>query len=500
MFKKFTCCLICLLLAALPLLGLAETSFVMMGFDGEDSTHDWTTNRFFERMNQRTGVSFTFQQVNSAEEWTVAKKAIFEGGAQMPDVLFKAALNSEELIRYTESGQLIDLKPLLEEHAPNLWKLLQENPDWLDAITLPSGKIGALPAIQPNGPVDALWINKTWLEALKLQVPTDMESLRNVLTMFRDRDPNKNGKQDEIPLAFLGPWELKLFSHAWGVVANDYNIYLDENGKVQFWPYEDSFFELAAVMRDFYDEGLLDPDGFATADTLRRITDDDATQIYGAFFAPTPLNLVTYSMAEEYVIVDPFVYEGKQIYRDLFGDVTRGAFAITSACKDPAALLRWVDVLYTEEGAIEAMVGIEGEDYIVGADGKWNWKGGTDSMDMLTMSDMSIYDTGDMPWMFPLDFYSRYADHRVGKLNDELNRLSTMTVQPFPMTYTLTADERAQVLALQNELAVYVDVTLARFVLSEMELNEDTIASVRSEMQNRGMNEMIAFWQKIADR
>ena len=113
---------------------------------------------------------------------------------------------------------------------------------------------------------------------------------------------------------------------------------------------------------------------------------------------------------------------------------------------------------------------------------------------------MSIYDTGDMPWMFPLDFYSRYADHRVGKLNDELNRLSTMTVQPFPMTYTLTADERAQVLALQNELAVYVDVTLARFVLSEMELNEDTIASVRSEMQNRGMNEMIAFWQKIADR
>jgi len=500
MFKKISCCLLCFLLAALPALGLAEGSFTMAGFDGDDSTHDWTTNRFFVRMQERTGISFTFQQINSTAEWEAAKKAIFAEGAQMPDVLFKAALTSEELIRYSESGQLIDLGPLLEENAPNLWKLLQENPEWLDAITLPSGKIAALPAIQQNGPVDALWINKTWLEQLHLSVPTDMESLRNVLTAFRDKDPNKNGKQDEIPLAFLGPWELKMFSHAWGVVANDYNIYLDESGKVQFWPNEDSFIELAKTMRDFFADGLLDPNGFSTADALRRISDDDATLPYGAFFAPTPMNLVTYTMAENYVVVDPFAYEGRQIYRDLFSDVTRGTFAITSACSDPAALLRWVDVLYSEEGAIEAMVGIEGEDYIVGADGKWNWKGGTDSMDMITMSELSLYDTGDMPWVFPLEFYNRYAESSVSRLNTELGRLGGFAVQPFPMTYTLTEEERAEVLALQAPLASYVDESLARFVIGETEINDETVAAFRTRLAELGMNDMIAFWQAIADR
>ena len=46
---------------------------------------------------------------------------------------------------------------------------------------------------------------------------------------------------------------------------------------------------------------------------------------------------------------------------------------------DPAALLAWVDVLYTEEGAIAALAGTEGEDYVVGEDGSWTWKGGMEA-------------------------------------------------------------------------------------------------------------------------
>ena len=129
---------------------------------------------------------------------------MFAENGQLPDVLFKAALTTEELIRYTESGQLIDLLPLLEENAPNLWALLTENPDWLKAITLPSGKVGALPTIQELSPQNAMWINQSWLDTLNLEKPTDMESLRKVLTAFRDRDPNQNNKKDEIPMLFLG--------------------------------------------------------------------------------------------------------------------------------------------------------------------------------------------------------------------------------------------------------------------------------------------------------
>lgn len=499
MFRRILCILCCVLMI-LPFAAAAEeTAYVMAGFDGEDSTHNWNTNLFFERMQARTGLSFTFQQYTKLNDWNKAKAAMFADGADMPDVLFKAALTTEELIRYTDSGKLIDLAPLLPEHAPNLWAILQENPDWLKAITLPSGKIGALPGIQEPSSQDVMWINRKWLDALKLDMPTDLESLKAVLTAFRDRDPNQNGKKDEIPMLFLGPWELKFFSHAWGVVANDYNIYLDDAGKVQYWPMEDSFIELCRTMRDFYAEGLLDPNGFVTADSLRRVTDDEATITYGAMFAPTPVNLLPYNAAMEYTLMEPLVYEGKQVYRDLVGNVVRGTFAITSACENPAEMLRWVDVLYSEEGAIEAMVGLEGEDYEVDEDGLWDWVGGTQDMSMEKLTNLSVYDTGEMPWRFPKAFYDRFDDVDVRRINAEMDRLVACVVQPFP-TYTLTIEENDRVMALQMQLGTYVDEALARFVLGEVELTDETIADFRAGLIERGMDEMVAFWQEIADR
>ena len=68
---------ICLLLSALLLLGLplagAEDlgvpDYVLEGFDGENTSHDWETNLFFRRMQEDTGIRFEYRQVNSAGAW-----------------------------------------------------------------------------------------------------------------------------------------------------------------------------------------------------------------------------------------------------------------------------------------------------------------------------------------------------------------------------------------------------------------------------------------------
>jgi len=500
MFRRALGLLLGLMLAVLPAFAAAETTFAMAGFDGQDSTRSWEGNGFFARMEERTGLSFTFQQYADKAKWQAAKDAMFAEGGELPDVLFKAALTTNELIRYTDSGQLIDLLPLLEENAPNLWALLQANPDWLKAITLPNGKVGALPAIQELAPQNAMWINKSWLDKLNLSVPTDMESLKKVLTAFRDRDPNGNGKDDEIPMLFLGSWELKFFSHAWGVAVNDFNIYLAEDGQVHFWPQEDSFFAMAETLRDLYAEGLLDPNGFSTADSIRRVTDTEAALTYGAFFAPTAVTLLPYSSgATDYVVMGPFEYEGKAIYRDLVGQVTRGTFAITSACEDPAALLQWVDILYSEEGAIEAMVGKEDESYYFREDGRWDWVGGAEELGLEGLSQLTVYESGDMPWLFPQAFNDLYFEENVGRMVAELAALKAKTVKPFP-TYSLTEEENEYVGNLQLQLGLYVDEMLARMVLGEVDINDETKAAFLEGLEARGVEDMIAFWQNIAQR
>ena len=159
MFRRAFGLLLAVMIALVPAMSMAETVFTLAGFDGEGSTRLWENNDFFVRMENRTGINFTFSQYNSAAQWQAAKDAMFAEDGEMPDVLFKAALTTDELIRYTDGGQLNDLLPLLEENAPNLWAVLQENPDWLKAITLPNGKVGALPFINTLPTQNAMWIN-----------------------------------------------------------------------------------------------------------------------------------------------------------------------------------------------------------------------------------------------------------------------------------------------------------------------------------------------------
>ncbi len=139
--------------------------FILEGFDGDSSNHVWDTNLFFSRMQDKTGISFQFRQYTEYDQWTMRKVQLLEE-EDLPDVLFKASLTAGEVRDLYTRGVIIDLKPYLEEYAPNLWKLLQEHEDWMAAITLEDGSIPALPNFNELQNNDVMWINSTWLKYL----------------------------------------------------------------------------------------------------------------------------------------------------------------------------------------------------------------------------------------------------------------------------------------------------------------------------------------------
>jgi putative aldouronate transport system substrate-binding protein len=476
------------------------STFTMAGFDGQDSSHVWSDNLFFTRMQELTNTAFTFSQYTDEAKWQAAKDAMFAGGS-LPDVLFKAALSVDEQLLYSDSGQLIDLKPLLAEYAPNLWNLLLSNPDWMAAITLPNGKIAALPTINTLALQNAMWINQTWLDTLNLAMPTDFEALRSVLEAFQTQDPNRNGKQDEIPLSFLGAWDLKFLGHAFGLVASDYNIYVNDQGQVQFLPLEDRFMDFIQELTAMYQDGLLDTNGFSTADSLRAVSDSDADVTYGVFFGPNPYHLFTVELGDQYTLLQPLSFDGKQVYRDLFGPIITGTFAITSACADPGEALRWVDTLYTQEGAIAAMAGLEGDDYLWNDDGTWGYTADLEVDSSYVLYDLSIYDTGSMPWLFPEGFYVAYDIGSLRKTTQSLINLKQYLVDPFPYYYVLSAQQRVQIEPLQAELGKYVDESIARFILGETDISvQADIDAFREGLALRGVQEFISIWQELYDQ
>ena len=474
----------------------SEPSYVMAGFDNTEY-REWVNNQFFIRMEEMTGIRFQYQQYTDAAKWKSAKAEMTPGSA-MPDVLFKATLSAAECIEMREKGVLIDLKPYLEASCPHLWAILQENPDYLAAITLPDGSVAALPYIADVSMQNYMWVNQEWLNTLHLSMPTTAQELVDVLTAFQTRDPNRNGRKDEIPLGFLGPFDLKFLGHAFGLIANDYNVFVSD-GQVKFMPLEENYRLFVTWCRDLYAAGLLDKSGFSTNNALRQVTDSNAAATYGIIITPVAADIFRVSWAENYTIMPPLFYDGQQTYRDFAGSLLRGTFAITSACKEPEKMLEWVDFLYTEEGAILASAGKENVDYLVDGDGTWRLTEAVQGNAAFFSAGTLIDGGGTAPGIQAVDFQTRFGGS--AQLKQTLEKqiaFNALVRQPFPY-YSLTRAQEEEITSMQNQIGYYVDMQFARWVLGEEEITDDSFARFESTLDEMGLPAFLAFWQGVLE-
>ena len=481
----------------------AEESFSMAGYDDEESKRVWKDNLFFERMEERTGVQLDLEQYMTQQDWIKAKEDMFSGTAEMPDALFKAQLTTQETQAWYKAGKLIDLKPYLAEYAPNLWAELQEHPEWLEAITLPDGAIVALPAIDELQFNNAVWINQAWLKRLKLDMPTTAEELTRVLRAFRDYDVNGNVRRDdEIPLTYGSMWDLRFLAHAFGINANDYYVTMDEGGQVKEILTLDENRAFLEWLKSLWDEGLLDKNGF-TRIQLAEGPDADADVIYGMMIASSPAELVHYSHISDYVILDPLVYGGRQVYRDLTGDLTRGTFAITSACEKPEELLSWVDYLYTEEGFILSDVGMAGEEFDWNDDGTWLWVDASETLLAKTLPEATIRGGAGMPGKASVSFQQKMdasAPMQAATVHvvNELLRLKGVDTMPYPMVW-LTLEQQERVDELIYQIGSYAEQQMVWFIVGDVPLNDETWNEFCQTVREKGIDEMVSIWQSAAD-
>jgi len=477
----------------------AEESFSMAGYDDEETYHVWTENLFFERMQEKTGLELELIQYTTAAKWQAAKDAMLAGSQELPDALFKADLTTQETVAWYEAGKLIDLKPYLAEHAPNLWALLESNPEWMKAITLPDGAIVALPYLDTLQFNNAMWINETWLKKLNLSVPTTAEELTEVLRAFRRTDMNGNGdKDDEVPFTFSSMWDLRFLLHAFGVNANDYYITMDENGTVSQILTTEENRAFITWLHQLWEEGLIDLNGFTAMRSAAAAPEEDTPVVYGVMLAPSPASLIHTSKMDQYVLLEPLFCDGKQVYRDLTGDVIRGTFAITSACKDPAALLRWVDFLYTEEGFILSEAGMEGVEFDVNDDGSWLWVDTTETLNKITLPSATIRTGSPTPGFTSVAFQQRLDDPTTQRVVSALMRLREIDSMPYPLVW-LTQEQQNRVDELIMQIGSYAELQMVWFVTGDVELTDETWQEFCQKVHDLGVDEMVSIWQEAAN-
>ncbi len=341
---------------------------------------DWNEHPALKRMEELTGIHIEWECV--PDSGFKEKRNLAFGADDLPDIVMRAKISSQDEMKYAANGQLAALDEYME-YAPNLSALMEQDEAIARGITMPDGHIYSLPQLNATegNLIHHYWINKTWLDNLNLEEPTTIDELYDVLVAFRDNDPNQNGKKDEIPYCVVG----KDYSHrmfydllgSWGfgvngIMDSDYNfswLDIDPDGKVRLIGREDKFKNMVEFMHKLWEEGLTDKESYAQ-DQTQVAAKVNADQV--GFVARAQNTQWMGAASENYVqcpvLEGPF---GDRALVNIEGNVQMtGVAVITSANKYPEATMRWLDYFYSEEGTVLCRLGIEGESYEV-VDGKY---------------------------------------------------------------------------------------------------------------------------------
>ncbi|MCL2477850.1 MAG: extracellular solute-binding protein, partial [Treponema sp.] len=175
-----------------------------IGIRQNTSVENYDTNYYTKMLEDKGNMTLTFDIFPSGNPGTEKLMVMVSGGATLPEVLVDFSFADDVMLNLGQEGVAIPLNDYYQNWAYEFPKQIQKvtNKAMWNWMHSADGNVYYVPFIQEQlGEYYSLrgWINQSWLDKLGLQTPVTTDDFRNVLTAFRDRDPNGNGKKDEIP-------------------------------------------------------------------------------------------------------------------------------------------------------------------------------------------------------------------------------------------------------------------------------------------------------------
>lgn len=455
----------------------------------EPGSEDWNKFKVLNDIDKKTGIDVVYDCIAGtvAEE----KKNLMLASNDLPDMFFGGMTNSD-IERYSKQGLFVPLNDLIEKYAPNIVEMFEKHPEVKKACTSPDGKIYGLPFVygfEPEQIPTYIFLNKTWLDKLGLQVPKTTEEFKHVLNEFKTKDPNGNGKQDEIPFTYRADnvWNGDpSFSGPFGVVDNPRHLSINKEGKMEFVPVKEEYKEYLKWCRDLYTNGLIDSEVF-TQDQSQYVSKRGATNV-GGFLAYGETDVE----GIEWICVEPLTGpKGHQIWGSYEHLVHTNRFVLTNANKNPEATMRWINEFYEKENSLLIKQG----ELLEKADGKYIFndapkgKGG--------------WDYGPGPYavgfISPETFENEIIiDGYIKKNVDQFKLYEKFATEPVPNLF-LTSDEENELAILATDINNYVTQMKATWTSGEGDIDKGWDNYV-DQMNKMGLDKYIKIYQDAYER
>lgn len=330
---------------------------------------DHDNNALTKWVEETCNVELTFIEYSGGTDVATQISTTIAARQDLPDILFGISLSDSVITRYGKDGYIRDLTEYYAEKegkAKIFWdRVTNELSEYdrdlvLRKITNPdTGAIYSVPCVETSL-IDKqgfrIWINQEWLDKLQLKAPTNNEELVEVLKAFRDKDPNGNGKQDEIPLFTpknVGggiDWLINLF-----VYYNDQRKFLvGDDGKLTHVQTTDEYREALKFIKYLSDEKLLTSLAWtANGSEAKQITTpSNGVALCGIFSAHLTTNCAMGNeVMYQYV---PLKTWGCAVRKDT--SCNQSTF-ITESCKNPERAFEMLMKMWSWDGSMRIRYG-----------------------------------------------------------------------------------------------------------------------------------------------
>jgi putative aldouronate transport system substrate-binding protein len=343
-------------------------------FAPQNAETDLETNAFTKLAEEKFAIDLEWQTTTFDATSASEVRNIGLASGDYPDLYLLIPwvdqFTQTDLLRYGKQGVVIPLNDLIDKHAPNIKKVLDNHPYYKSMATAPDGNIYGLPQLNECFHCsygNKMWMNTDWLEKLNLEMPTTPEEFKNVLTAFKTKDPNGNGKQDEVPLSGSpGLIESSVIPYLMnGFIYDDSRTrLLLENGKVDLAADKDEWKEGLSYIKSLYEEGLIDKGAFSqNTEALQKSGNNSDAQILGAAASMHPGVFVSEpDYQKQYDPVAPLNGPNAAYATYNYPSSPGGTFVLTNNASEAVqiAAIKLVDYMFTPEGQIRSHFGEEG--------------------------------------------------------------------------------------------------------------------------------------------
>ena len=248
-----------------PIVKEPLTLKVMLSIRDVDSLMEPNDMPIIKELEERTGIHIEWEVIKGSD-WDTKLNLMFASG-DYPDIILSANTPVDDEEYGVTQQLLIPVDELTQQYMPNYTeRIAGETDDPTSGLVASDGKkysVGYLVGQNINTN-QHFFINQTWLDNLKLETPSTLDELTDVLRAFKTGDPNGNGTADEVPFELgldTGFYSIRYVLPLFGIPCDTSKwIYIDDNKQVQLTAAQEGFRECMEWLNMLYKEDMLDPE------------------------------------------------------------------------------------------------------------------------------------------------------------------------------------------------------------------------------------------------